>query len=820
MSEPELKIIVPARGPSPSPLLLVGEAPGAEEERLRQPFIGTSGEELDRMLSESGIPRDNIRVTNVCQIRPPFNEIERFFISKKEAKKLGMEPHFGRYPGKEISLGLQALYAEIETTKPRVIIALGETALWALTGNQGITNWRGSLCRYIYNKDIIVIPTYHPAAILRNWSWRTTALHDLRYAARNLQSPVSRPPWNFKIRPSYQDFHEWSGQLFNRLDNSKEPITLAADIETSRGMITCIGFATSKTDAFCVPFTSQSRRGDYWIGYELENVVMRLRGILTHPNAGIIWHNGLYDLQYIYRWLGIIANVRDDTMLMQHTAWLELPKSLDFIASLYCDYRLYWKEDRKDWDATKESEDTLWTYNCTDVVRTFECYEVLRDLLIKRGDYYIHHKETLALYEPVLFMMLRGVHVNEDYRTKLGIELFDALNLRLLALKEILGHAFNPRSPQQVKSLLYEDLKLKPIINRKTRKPTTGKEAIAAIKEKYTFLVPFINLIEECRSIGVYKSTFVDAPLDIDKRLRCSYNIGGTVTTRFSSSENAFGSGTNLENIPRPDELKGKLQMPNIRRLFVPDPSPVSSAIRVILDADLERADAQVVAWDADDEELKKLFRSGADIHAENAKVAKCSRQIAKSVVHGTNYGGSAQAIAKVVGLSTKQVEAVQNAWFEAHPAIKRWHERVWEDLMTKREIKTAFGRRRIFFDRIAPTLLKDALAWIGQTTVAEATNRGLRKIYTSLPNIEILLQNHDSLVMQLLAGEDEDEFAFNLHKLKETMQVVVPYPDPLIIPIGIKLSTHSWGDCREVALYKARLKKYSDIGFVTRAAA
>ena len=106
--------------------------------------------------------------------------------------------------------------------------------------------------------------------------------------------------------------------------------------------------------------------------------------------------------------------------------------------------------------------------------------------------------------------------------------------------------------------------------------------------------------------------------------------------------------------------------LPNIRKLFVPDPG------YMIADCDLAQADAQVVAWEADDEELKAVFRDPtADLHDENAKtifgtLTPANRQLAKAGVHLTNYGGKARTCATALGITVKQAEDFQRKWFQA----------------------------------------------------------------------------------------------------------------------------------------------------------
>jgi len=125
--------------------MLIGEAPGAEEERLGRPFVGASGQELDRMLGEAGISRTECVVTNVCKVRPPRNDITQFFARSKKALTSEHVLLRDRWVLPCVREGFILLIAEIEQAQPSMIIPLGNVAMWALTGQWGIGKWRGSM---------------------------------------------------------------------------------------------------------------------------------------------------------------------------------------------------------------------------------------------------------------------------------------------------------------------------------------------------------------------------------------------------------------------------------------------------------------------------------------------------------------------------------------------------------------------------------------------------------------------------------------------------------------------------------------------------
>jgi DNA polymerase I len=246
------------------------------------------------------------------------------------------------------------------------------------------------------------------------------------------------------------------------------------------------------------------------------------------------------------------------------------------------------------------------------------------------------------------------------------------------------------------------------------------------------------------------------------------------------------------------------LRLPNIRKLFVPDKD------YIICDCDLVGADAQVVAWEADDEELKDAFRKGTDVHAKNAsamfgeaytKNPSLIRKQSKTAVHATNYLSSAKTLAENCGWTIREAESFQRRWFDLHPRIKAWHDRIRIDLATSRSARNAFGYRIIYFDRIDACLTK-AVAWIPQSTVAEVCFRGALQVQAEHPWVEFLLQVHDSLVFQIPKTRIKD-----LPSVGHALRVRVPYDDPLVIPWGLALSAQSWGDVQKTAWEEPRLQ-------------
>lgn len=777
-------MIVPGEGPVPARILICGEAPGYEEDRAGRPFVGASGRELDKMLHEAGILRSECFVTNICRVRPPENKIEAWLSKIKTKSKIppGFVPMRNLHVHPNIQSGFNDLLRELELVKPNVIIAFGNVALWALTGLWGVSKWRGSQLRVDWDQEgPKVVPTFHPAYILRDWGERAATVRDIRRAGASAGSrALPKPAWSFIIRPSFEQVCATMESLLQLLATG--PRKLVHDLETRSGHIACSGIAWSATEAICVPFMDSTRAEGYWSEEQEAHLIWLHKQVLCHPNARVVNQNYLYDAQYTHRWWCFVANFWRDTMISHHVAFCELPKALDYQASLYCEQYRYWKDDARDWDP-KMGEDQLWYYNCEDCVRTWEVDEAAHRSVEKFGLQPVQEFQQ-GLFHCTLRTMNHGIRIDTKAKSALAKELLEAATEKEKWLEDVLGHKLDCKSPQQLMRLFYDDFQLPPVLNKKTKRPTTNDEALEKLARKEPILGPIIKRISELRSIGVFVSTFLNARLDTDGRLRCSFNPCGTYTFRYSSGKNAFWSGTNLQNVPKGVEAKEPedLELPNIRKIFVPDPG------FTFFDMDLDRADLQVVVWEANDPELKQMLREGIDVHAENGKLLKIPRQMAKVWVHGTNYGGSPRTMATACGVTVHQAEQMQKLWFAAHPGIQRWHIRTMAAAQ-KGYIQNAFGYKWYFFDRFD---LKDALAWQPQSVVGRVINTAWQRLYAEAPWIMVLLQVHDSLAGQFPTHRAAEAQA----TLKQLAQVTVPYPDPLVIPVGLKTSEVSWGHC------------------------
>lgn len=327
--------------------MFVGEAWGEIEEQQHQPFVGSSGWVLDGMLSQVGLHRRDCYLTNVFNLRPkPSNDVKNLCGTKAEGIPGLPALTKGKFVLRKYQPELDRLFREINQVNPNVIVALGATAAWALLHSTGIKAIRGSIAfthpDLPLGRPYKVLPTYHPAAVARQWTDRPVAIADLDKAKRESERPdFQRPKREFWIYPTLQDL-----ELYERTYIA--PATqLSADIETWQNQITCIGFAPSPGSGVVIPFVSEAKPGkNYWQTIDEELVAWSFvrRWLAIKPT---LFQNGMYDIQFLWRSYRIpVPLAAEDTMLLHHAFQPEMEKGLGFLASIYTDEQS-WKFMRK-----------------------------------------------------------------------------------------------------------------------------------------------------------------------------------------------------------------------------------------------------------------------------------------------------------------------------------------------------------------------------------------------------------------------------------------------------------------------------------------
>ena len=795
---------ITAIGPHHAKVAVVGEFPHEQDILRSQPFCGGPGFELTKMMAEANIHRETCFITMVLNDRVPRGRVDGVIALKKK----DITPQHVLWNGKwvlpQVIDGAMRLRRELELVKPNVVCAVGNLALFALTGEWGVNNWRSSIMESTLIPGLKVIPTLNPAMLGAQWKLRPIIVHDLKRVYRQSASPeITRTKYDVVIRPNFETAVTTLQNLIDKAEAAAEQgakLRMGADIETRAGHIACISFADTPSSGITIPLMCQHDPEGYWSLEEETALVLLMIRLLR--SVKVIGQNWNYDAQYIYRYWHFLCPDVEDTMIQQHSCFSNMEKNLAFLSSMYLEDHLYWKDDRTNWtEGPKgEGEDTYWRYCATDSMRTLAIHGVLSQVVRAMGldsvnDFQQRHAPR------VLKTMNRGVRVDNKARAQFSFTLQDEVAKREAWMLNVIGREINIKSPKQMAEFFYEEMGQREIRKRNAEgvyTVTTNDEALHKIAERNSILKPVTRKIAELRSLGVFHSTFVQAPLDVDGRIRTSFNICGTETYRFSSSRNAFGTGLNCQNIPKGGETEdGGLDLPNVRKLFIPDQG------YTMFDIDLDSADLRIVTWESDCAWMKDHFANGRKPYIEVMKeyyhdqsMTKNShpREYAmfKSLCHGTNYLGTADGIAPRIGLNVHETERIQKWYFGLCPEIRAWQEKIKRQVEKRRYIENAFGYRIHFFDRIEGTIFNQAVAWIPQSTVGCLINRAWESIDNNLPEVEILLQVHDSLMGQFESVHGD----WALRRIVEESQVPIPYADPLVIPVGIVSSKESWGQC------------------------
>jgi len=411
-------------------IVLVGDAWGETEDQCHKPFAGESGKELFRMLGEAmpsiapelhaeictqhtyGAawirPREEwlaaagIAMTNVLAFRPPGNKLEELCEKKTEVSQLaGTFPPLarGKYLRGDYLPELDRLWTELNHWRPNLVVALGNTACWALLRATNIGSIRGAITSSVEPRDVTVagvnsavgsnsgaengtvldkglgvcprnsmasqdrgyaqnqtseriqpfkvLPTYHPSGVLRQWAWRPIVVADLMKANREADFPdIRRPSRSILVSPTLEEMESWTDQTLQLFAKGKIE-WLAPDIETAQGQITCIGFARSPSEAMVIPFWDRSKPGyNFWPDHQSERRAWNATAVLLESPIPKIWQNGVYDLQYLTKYAIQPRQNLADTMLLHHSIFPEMQKGLGFLGSIYTN-ESSWKLMRK-----------------------------------------------------------------------------------------------------------------------------------------------------------------------------------------------------------------------------------------------------------------------------------------------------------------------------------------------------------------------------------------------------------------------------------------------------------------------------------------
>lgn len=763
---------VEAEGPLDAKIMFVGEAPGQLEVTKGRPFVGPAGEQFNRMLRAAGIDRESVYVTNTVKV-PVKGDKDRFFFDKGVPTAAYME-------------GIVELVEELDRVKPNIIVPLGNYALWAIAQRLHVSKYRGTLMHGALRPDIKVMPTYHPSFYIQQGGYNSNkealGIWDFTRAKEESASSVLElPKARFITNPSYEEIDEAVERL------------LAGDHITSDTewygpeKLAYIGFTNAKDWAICIPPSSRK-------AYEAYKA-------LLGSDVPKIWQNAMFDVVALAR-IGIeTRNVKHDTMIAWHSCWTDLgEKSLEVISSVLTRWPYY--KDQLAFVGQGDEKGQI--YCCTDCVVTEEAMERIEAEELDYTGGRKGYEEQMKIFPVFAEAGIRGVRGDRERLMQMKHEYLQKANDIEDTLSEMVGHTINCRSPQQIAALVYDELG----VNRVKR--TTRQEVlmdIAAATKDATLKTILTSVVKVRYNRNIVSRYVNEDILDIDGRIRTNWNLAGTRSMRLSATQ-PWWNGVAMQTIPE-----------EARVLFVADPGTV------FIGHDLEQAEARVVAIKTRDFELLEDMEEGIDIHTklasmlpfgmtyeelvalitEKGKDNVPQRYIAKKCRHALNYVmGSGtfrftvnrEYIETGIGLSEGESRKLRDAYLDLHPNLQAWWDNVKRQLYKSPAVMTnTFGVQRQFLGWVNDNMIREAVSWEPQSTVAMLTTRGIARAYPRIkaldPGALCLAHMHDGSLWQVNESVKEEATAIIAECMDE--EVLIDRM-PLRIPVEMKRG-YSWGE-------------------------
>jgi DNA polymerase-1 len=384
----------------------------------------------------------------------------------------------------------------------------------------------------------------------------------------------------------------------------------------------------------------------------------------------------------------------------------------------------------------------------------------------------------LPLSSVLARMQARGVALDVEYLEEMSEGVHDRMAVLRDEIYRHAGEEFNLNSPPQLRTILYEKLRLSP--GKRTPKGQLSTDA--SVLEKLRDEHPIVDALLQWRELDKLSSTYLEAlPRQVDPRdgrVHTTFNQTGAATGRLSSLN------PNLQNIPARGELGRQ-----IRRAFVP-----GSKNEVLLVADYSQIELRVLAHLAADEGLGAAFESGADIHAATAarvfglpenQVDAELRRRAKAVNYGLAYGMNAFGLASRLEITPDEAQQFIDAYFSSFPQIRDFLDRQVARATAEGFTETLLGRRRYLPElnasnpRVRDMGRRMALNAPIQGSAADVFKLGMIKVDRALRESDLdchmLLTVHDELVFEVPSRRVEEAAALVKREMESAYELDVP---------------------------------------------
>lgn len=709
--------LIEDQGPAKSDIVIVSVAPGSMEFMHNTPIAGKPRTLLKAAFASVDISLDTVYITNVlkCAAAAP-------------AQPSMLQLHNCR----------ERLMHDIEARSPKKVLLLGRVATQVFFGhNASVIDFRGRPHKVkIGTIEPEVWVTQHPTAVMRNPSDVVDLFLDVRLMTNGL--PTWRIP-EVKVARNLADVQRFVTGIYE----------FAFDFETT-------GFLPQIGDILCLGLSTENRAlvipDEVLFGSGQEGIATELALLFYSGAYKPIGHNVKFDMQWLFQYftktLGMVPTPfkADDTMLMHHL--LDERRGthgLKLLASLYLgapDYEASAKQYvGKNDSFARIPRPLLYNYCGTDCCATFRLFNYFEPMLREQG---MEEFPYNALLKPgtcaLALAEYYGIQVDLDYLHELDTQLsHECADLEKFLLEEY--NLINPRSPQQVAVVMFDELKL-PLWHRERKTP---KECLIEYANIYAYnerVALFCRTMLEYRRRAKLLSTYVRGIEErlVNGRIHASWLLHGTVSGRASSRN------PNLHNIPRTSPIKN---------LFIAAPE------NVFIHIDYNQVEFRVMAIMSQDQWLQEQFRAGRKFHDEVAielygpNFTKDQKIRAKAINFGIPYGRGAASIAEEHHMSVKEATNLLNTWFARMPQMREWIDSVHNQVFNNGGVlQTPFGRKRRFLlitDFNRKDVSHESVAFLPQSTASDITLWALGSLWQPLLDYDARIVNwiHDALLIE-----------------------------------------------------------------------
>jgi uracil-DNA glycosylase family 4 len=803
---------------------VIAEAPAEKEVEVGRPLVGAGGLEFTNTLKALGIRRQSMNIHHAIACRAPENDLDKVMLRWQRANKKRAKKKEELLPS-PIECCRPRLMAELDTMQR--IITLGKVPYTSLTGtSRSIMDIRGGpveayldMANNFTKNDtdpnrfaVRVLPTLHPAFVMRMRRWSRAFRSDLSRAFRWFTVGLGWKEPTIILQPTPDQLEDF----LRRTD-----IDYTIDVETTIddptvAKLKTVGFG-HEYGAIVVPFLSIEGPGGTLVeppGYtskDLNDLRGIIRDFLIDPRKMKIGHNaGYFDQMVLKQHFGVTTTPLIDTILLHRVVEPELPHKLGYVGSVYTDV-VAWKDAHTATEAKTDRE--LQHYNAVDCVVTARIVPQLMKAVHERD------QATVVMKDHKVQQVCVGIHENGMFvdraaRDVVAKELLTKIAGFRKGAIDIVGREMNMNSVPQLRDLLFEEWGIEPVEYTKLGDPSTNDESIRAMRSAIRAnprvndpdrVVAFLDVLRRYRRVAKEYGTYVrklvpfNEPLDgfeyeedadederaesraeqeretemlhkkkrglimADGRVRPDYNAHGTTSGRLSSSN------PNAQNWPK-----------HLRKLIIPAPG------NVIVGADADQLELRIITAIAQIRIYLEAFADKKDPHAMTASlmfgkafdqlVPKSDqwdklRKIAKGIKYASFYGSGDETVHGLVtsaedengnlmypDLSLREVATLKRNWLKGIPELPKWWDKTVEGYRQNGYVRDpVWGRQRDFLDGEAfNEIVNHPIQSAGAHIIHESTFDLLQDIPFGKwgPGTGIISQVHDALYVECPESE------------------------------------------------------------------